>query len=619
MLSSDNQTPPELIHAFQQLDGAIFLNTNALAARVHDISEFHNCRYISRSTGPTRKTQLFACRYYRSIFMCNACLRISYDPQTKIAKFESCDIQHTHDISGICNTRTRNSLSSTQREKIIAATKQGETAYKIRMQEKLTCSKDVLYGARRETIQKMKAVEMESLVDEMKSWLGWENIINIDDNRRFDRCFLFHKRVMEQNYCNVICIIDDTSCTNYYGLPILMLISEDPNGHSQVLSFSIMPSRVKTVFVEYLSQLKERIGSIRLFISDRNKTQISAIKEVFPDALIIYCSLHISRNIKQKVGREIYHLYKQMRFKQITEDEFLERCQQYIEANQGTKSARFMQSLLAEKEHWLPSITSTYIHCDNITTNRVEGFFGTLKNILEHKTQTLANVIRAIYIRAERLWINSLNEKVLALPSDLIIEEDAAKIGRYASAIILAEYTDLHEKGSLSVPCSPTCCTNHILFNLPCRHLLLERMQHDRLPLLSIDDIPLRWQCSKGHQEQPNSVKMLQRPKNREAGWAYQSCIDKFERYFTVAERYTKIQKILNNALGELESLEHSDAEGQILPPKSLLIPGARHTHPRANVDKASGTPRKKKKYTCSICGSSSHTAPRCPVAISCS
>ena len=63
---------------------------------------------------------------------------------------------------------------------------------------------------------------------------------------------------------------------------------------------------------------------------------------------------------------------------------------------------RFLETLLTEKEHWLPSLTGTYVRIDNQTTNRVEGFFGALKNLLEHNIQTLANVANAMYNRAER-------------------------------------------------------------------------------------------------------------------------------------------------------------------------------------------------------------------------
>ena len=78
-------------------------------------------------------------------------------------------------------------------------------------------------------------------------------------------------------------------------------MSEDENGLSQVLTFSIMISRVKAMFVEYLTELKHRIGDICLFVFDRHRTQVVAIKEVFPDSYIIFCRVHIGRNIRDKI------------------------------------------------------------------------------------------------------------------------------------------------------------------------------------------------------------------------------------------------------------------------------------------------------------------------------
>ena len=285
----------------------------------------------------------------------------------------------------------------------------------------------------------------------------------------------------------------------------------------------------------------------------------------------------------------------------------------------GAKSAKFLETLLSEKEHWLPSLTGTYIHLDNQTTNRVEGFFGTLENLLEHNVQTLANVVKAMYVRAERLWIRSRNDKQLLVPIDLMSSEDSKAVGSYALAIILAEFNDLREKGALTTVYSQECCTNHILFNLPCRHLMLERMQHDHMPLLTLQDIPLRWRHdpTTAHQT-ANAVDIVRQPSQRHGEWDYKSCIDKFDRYFSVADRSEIIRNILDRSLSDLESVEvvQADTSTPFLPPGNLLIPGRPYTHPRANVDFAGPRP-KRRKYRCSVCGSKEHTAPRCPKTLS--
>ena len=116
--------------------------------------------------------------------------------------------------------------------------------------------------------------------------------------------------------------------------------------------------------------------------------------------------------------------------------------------------------------------------------------------------------------------------------------EDSEAIGNYALAIVLAEFNDLRENGALTTVYSQECCTNHMLFDPPCRHLMLERMEHDHMPLLTLQDIPLRWRHGPSTAPQTaNTVDIVHQPSRRHGEWDYKSCIDKFERYFSVAEK----------------------------------------------------------------------------------
>ena len=117
------------------------------------------------------------------------------------------------------------------------------------MQERLASSKDVPYPGRRVKKQ-FRESEMECLVEEMRSWTGWSDVVRVDETNHFAEAFLFHDRVVNQEYAKDICvIIDDTSCTNYFGLPILVAMSEDENGLSQGLTFGVMISREKAKFI----------------------------------------------------------------------------------------------------------------------------------------------------------------------------------------------------------------------------------------------------------------------------------------------------------------------------------------------------------------------------------
>lgn len=610
-----DSTPAELIAAFQSLSGCIFLTTNALTTRVREVSDYYGCRYVARSTGPSRSMQLYCCRHYTSIYNCRACVRFTYDAETHKVRFESCDIEHSHKIGAQHEIRARNQLTMAVKERIQNATKQGFSAHSIRFQEGLTCSKDVLYAARREELQLARRDEMKRLIDEMKSWKDWTNVVRVDEKNQFNGCYVFHDSIMGTPYASDVCILDDTSCTNYYGLPLLVLLSEDENARSQVLAYALMMSRVKACFVDFFEELSRRIGAIRVFVSDRNKTQIDALKQVFQDCAIIYCSVHIGRNIKQKACKDIKTLYSKMKRGQVSEHEFLSICTEYSTSATGTKPGRFIAKLLDEKDHWLPTLINPLGHCDNDTTNRVEGFFGTLKCLTEHKRGTLADLVRAVYLRAERLFVLSKCDKRISLSEELISAEDQERLGVFCLAFVGSEYEDMKELGVSDVSYSDSCCHNHMLYRLPCRHLLLERLRNDCSPLLTLDDIPTRWHRTFYNPSLPSQVTMISTQRLQEPDWAYTSCIDKFEKYFTAASHSRHVQEILAKTLDELGSIEHqSDAQGgPFLPPPSLLLSGTSATRPSRNVDHTSGARRKRKKYRCSRCGSDQHTAPRCP------
>ena len=59
--------------------------------------------------------------------------------------------------------------------------------------------------------------------------------------------------------------------------------------------------------------------------------QVAAIEDVFSDSYIIFCCVHISRNIRDKVDVEMAHLFNEIFSGEITESEFLDVCaQQHI-------------------------------------------------------------------------------------------------------------------------------------------------------------------------------------------------------------------------------------------------------------------------------------------------
>ena len=391
-------TPGDLINCFRKLNKQTINSLEDLVHYIHDVSISLGSPFVSVKTGPTRKIQQFACQFHNSNYQCKALVSYYYDKETNTIFLEEMCNQHTHPISEILPTKSRNTLTYLQRSRIQIATQEGFKATTIKRKENLVCSKDVLYASRRRILKELREDEIKILLAIMCDYNNWTNGIFIDETNKFVCCFSLHNHMLNCPYARDIVIIDDTSCTNFYGKPLITMIVEDENGKNQVLSFGIMEDRCKNSFRIYFSNVKKLIGDIEVFVTDRNFTQIDAVCELWPNAIIIYCTRHIGKNIKDKVSKEMYEEFQKMLHNKKTEEELLKDFRDYIVAHQDTQASNVLQGLLDSTEHWLSSITSKYMHRGNSTSNRVEGFFGSFKNFTDHDILSLGELVKTIYI-----------------------------------------------------------------------------------------------------------------------------------------------------------------------------------------------------------------------------
>ena len=607
-------TPLFLVQELQKLSGERFEDLRSLNHKIDEITSNCHLRFHAYCTGPSKKTQKYCCDHRRN--GCRAYFTFLYEDS--IATFDHCDVHHNHDVT-VKGYRRRNVLTQKQRAKIKEATKSGWRATQIRLQGRLTCNKDVLYSARRAALHELKDSEIPDMIAELDKWPGWEHVVN-EDGGILQSLYAFNKAVMQQAYAQDVCIIDDTACTNNYGLPVLAAIVEDENARSQLLSFCFMRDRTKPSFVQFLSQLRERVKTIRVFVMDRNKTQSQAVLEVFGESHIIYCAIHIGRNIKQILGPKhpVYLEYQAMRNGLVEPEAFYTTLFKAAGTN-SSKESKFMRKLMRESDRWLPTKTAQLMHRGNDTSNRVEGFFGSLKNLLDNKRVTLSILTRALLLRAERMRLCSLADRSLTLPDDLLDKSECAILGLFPAAVVLSEYDDLNLRtATILHPYGDDCCVYRQVYGIPCRHLLLERVKADVLPLLTSDDFSPRWRrCHQDAQITSTVSFEHDKPsKEEDVDWSYPACVARFEKYFSLAKKSPSVQRRLIAALDSLMSTEHeSSCNGPIggsqplRPPASVPVAGCPDSHPRRNVDH---TPRT--RYKCSHCHETGHTRPRCPL-----
>jgi hypothetical protein len=197
--------------------------------------------------------------------------------------------------------------------------------------------------------------------------------------------------------------MDDTLCTNHFGLPLVTIIVEDWEGRNQPLVLGFLSDGTTDSFKSFLLAVREKLLiEVRAVITDRSQSQINAIAEVFPNASIVFCRVHIMCDIEQKFGLKQAVTTAFCRFfaEAITKAQILQQLDLYL-APASDKQARLIDKLLFSRDNWLPSVLKQPRMFGNETTNRVEVFFGSLKQGTNHQIQRLADIAGLVKSLAE--------------------------------------------------------------------------------------------------------------------------------------------------------------------------------------------------------------------------
>ena len=339
------------------------------------------------------------------------------------------------------------------------------------------------------------------------------------------------------------------------------MIAEDENGSNQIISVGIIQQRTEENFVHYFTQLKSFLPKVSLFIVDRNQAQINALKTVWPDSNIMFCAVHIQRNldtVDKTKNKEFLNAFKDMLKKKMAEDTLLQKFRDRANAN-NDKLAHMLEELLKHQECWLPSHTNQFVHRKNYSTNRVEGFFGELKRQTDHQIEFFTQFFEIIIRIAEKQF--SRSQKVNTIKCDPIIinELDYYKLGTLPLQIMNDEFSKMMNSDDvvyLAKRIVEGHCTCHIAcdMNLPCKHLFaLQKLRNEKPPLLpNLNNIEERWKHNYNPSDNTHpqiSVQRVTKSTHQPKDYSFHNCQASFEEMFSIAHRSKIIQNLLDKTL----------------------------------------------------------------------
>ena len=181
-------------------------------------------------------------------------------------------------------------------------------------------------------------------------------------------------------------------------------------------------------------------------VVDRNEPQMKAIQEVYPETIIVFCLIHIRKNLLTHFNNEsdIIHLFDEMQYDLSLCDEFIATLESFIQDNPKSEAVNSLELLLSTREYWMPSILiekGVYIGFNN---NRSESFFGSFKQRYGFTLRTATVLIKQLQSNAS-LELSSSIESFQKTTTDygdifpFLFNKDINYLGEFALSRISDE------------------------------------------------------------------------------------------------------------------------------------------------------------------------------------
>ena len=258
--------------------------------------------------------------------------------------------------------------------------------------------------------------------------IATRTLVEVDEHQRFKYLFFALGASVEGfRAMRKVLIVYATHLKNVYGGVLLVATAQDPDHHHYPIAFGVADGENDQSWIWFMEQLKLAITDVPglVFLSDRNRSLIKAVRLVFPEAEHGYCIWHLSQNVKGHVHnnkdtcafkfRECAHAYT------VAEFQYL-----YHAFRRKYPSAAAYLDKSVEEKKW----ARCYFKGDRYnvdTTNSVESFNGVIRGARMYTLLPMFDVI--IAKMAE--WFNKYRKKAAEVPYNLklvpIVEEEMSK------------------------------------------------------------------------------------------------------------------------------------------------------------------------------------------------
>ena len=156
----------------------------------------------------------------------------------------------------------RNTFSGETKAAIRQMVLQNHTGAEIRRANGVLCNKDVLYNAVRSAREEMRAEQSRALRDAAAASGIWSTEIHLTGDSVFSEAFFVNAVLAARRLRVAHVFMDDTSCTNTFGLPVASILCRDASDTVHCVAWGLIKNRTTEAFVRFLTFVSRFYGDI---------------------------------------------------------------------------------------------------------------------------------------------------------------------------------------------------------------------------------------------------------------------------------------------------------------------------------------------------------------------
>lgn len=318
-----------------------------------------------------------------------------------------------------------------------------------------------------------------------------------------------------QAYPQFICA-DSTYKLLDIRIPVFVLMAEDSNGQSEVIAIGLLVSEdketLKWFFETFRSQNELPARKTIVIMTDKDLTERSVIKDVFPDAFLRICLFHVLRSFNREVTCQKMGITPSQR--DTVKELFQKLC--YCSTLENYEETVEQLKTVAEKSVWdyfqanwnsIKNEWSSIASCNiasylNTTNNRLESFNSKLKSVCTYFS-SLNKFVTNLFIVLKSLRTerdNASSKMILKMPTNPLMNADEEiffhVLTPYAFQMVREQLklSEAMHNENLSYTTTEIMCNCKFRFSmcLPCKHIFFSRRKN-ALPIFDETLCDQRW------------------------------------------------------------------------------------------------------------------------------